>query len=140
MHIPGLVKVFLFLALLKGHLGKEHGWGMARCVGTALYSAVAPDRNFQYLKELLREGVSLLTDQEYIVQMKDRHDLDRQCCSLGAEPLDPCVLSRSLYLHTLAGRGDWPPRFSLQEEIAHRKKLPGDMKVFNGFEMSAKDY
>ena len=121
-------------------LGKLYGWGMGRCVGSALYSMVAPPENMTYFKTLLADGVAALTDEEYLTMMKERHDLDRQCCSLGPDPVEPHVLSRSLYLHTLAGRGGWEPRFNLMDEIKDRKNMPRDMKRFNGVEMTAKNY
>ena len=72
--------------------------------------------------------------------MREFHDLMRKdFCFLG-ELKDPAILTKLAYPHILCGRGNWPYKNSLAEELSLRRETPRSKLSFSNGQWTAEAY
>eukprot|EP00971_Amphidinium_carterae_P324631 6451762-Amphidinium_carterae.1 len=79
------------------------------------------ERAYTLVWNLLDGVLGPLTDTEYIAAGKELHNIVKVSRSWGAERLDNATLAEVIYLHSLAGRGRWPPKTTVQEQVDLRR-------------------
>eukprot|EP00971_Amphidinium_carterae_P137492 2724842-Amphidinium_carterae.1 len=112
-------------------LGLRWGWSSTRTAATVVHLMIADDAAVLLIKELLDGILGPLTDTEFIAAAKQYHNINmiKVTRSWGSDRLDNRTLSQVIYLQSLAGRGHWPPKTTIQEQVDLRRTSAKPMKT-----------
>eukprot|EP00971_Amphidinium_carterae_P047884 943108-Amphidinium_carterae.1 len=115
-------------------------WSLPRTAATLLYVTVLPDAVYSLWIDKACALFYQLADLDYIVSVKELHNLIHMTRCWWSTRLDIKAQSYLLYMNALAGRQNWPYKTPEAEEIEKRHAGGIERRSFDGNEYTTVEY
>eukprot|EP00971_Amphidinium_carterae_P322832 6416633-Amphidinium_carterae.1 len=103
-----------------GRLAKKHEWGLGRKLSFGISSVV--NKQFAVIDELCeRNKWYALADGDFINEAKELHESVIVTSMRKGNHYSDDIHGSVLYLHNLCGRGLFPPKKSIEQEVLARE-------------------